>query len=40
MPRRHTKDAGLFNPGEELPFATLDTRGDLVVGGVTVGVEL
>lgn len=40
MPRRHTKDAGLFNPGEELPFAVLATGGDIVVGGVTVGVEL
>ncbi|MBK9034666.1 MAG: hypothetical protein IPL61_25940 [Myxococcales bacterium] len=38
--RRHRKDATLFGPGDEVPFTVLSTGGDLVVGGLTVGVDL
>ncbi len=39
QPRRHRKDAGLFEPGQA-PFDVIDTGGRVVVGGVTVGVDL
>lgn len=38
-PRRSTKDAALFDGGV-VPFEAVSTGGDLVVGGLTVGVEL
>jgi long-chain fatty acid transport protein len=38
--RRHTKDAGLFEPGDALPFMTISTRGHVFATGVTVGVDL
>ena len=40
QPRRHQKDAGLFPPGTAPPFDVLDTGGRVVVGGLTVGVDL
>jgi len=40
MPRRHVKDAGLFGPGEDIPFDVIETRGHILVGGLTVGVGL
>ncbi|HVK78303.1 MAG TPA: hypothetical protein VM734_33590 [Kofleriaceae bacterium] len=40
QPRRHTKDAGRFGPGDAPPFDVLDTGGHVVVGGLTVGVDL
>jgi long-chain fatty acid transport protein len=40
MPRRHTKDADAFDPEEEIPFDVLDTGGQIVVGGLTLGVAL
>ncbi len=40
MARRHTKDLDQFGPGEVLPFFTVKTGGRLIVGGVTVGVDL
>jgi hypothetical protein len=40
VPRRHRKDADAFDPDEEIPFDVLDTRGQVVVGGLTVGMAL
>jgi long-subunit fatty acid transport protein len=40
QPRRHEKDVGLFPPGEAVPFDVLATRGRMVVGGLTVGIDL
>lgn len=40
VPRRHAKDSGRFLPGEDVPFDVLDTGGRVVVGGLTVGVDL
>jgi long-chain fatty acid transport protein len=40
LPRRHTKDASVFGPGDEIPFDVLDTGGHIIVGGVTVGLAL
>lgn len=40
QPRRHEKDVGLFPAGEAVPFDVLDTGGRIVVGGLTVGVDL
>jgi long-chain fatty acid transport protein len=38
--RRHEKDVGLFPPGESVPFDVLATGGRIVVGGLTVGIDL
>ncbi len=38
--RRHEKDAGLFPAGEAVPFDVVDTRGRLIVGGMTMGIDL
>lgn len=38
--RRHTKDAGLFEPDDTLPFMTISTRGHVLASGLTVGVDL
>ncbi len=40
QPRRHTKDAGRFAADEPVPFEVLDTGGRIVVGGLTIGVDL
>lgn len=40
QPRRHAKDAGRFLPGEMAPFDVVDTGGHIVVGGLTLGVDL
>lgn len=40
QPRRHRKDLDRFLPDETAPFDTLDTGGHIVVGGLTVGVDL
>jgi long-chain fatty acid transport protein len=41
LSRRHTKDlTTFFEPGEVVPFSTIDTGGSIVVGGVMVGVDL
>jgi len=38
--RKTTKDPTLLLPGETLPFASASTRGHILVGGVTLGVDL
>ena len=38
--RQHEKDPSLFPAGAELPFVSADTGGRIIVGGLTVGVEL
>jgi hypothetical protein len=40
MPRTHTKDPQRFEPDQELPFDSVATGGRIVVGGVTMGVDL
>jgi long-chain fatty acid transport protein len=40
QPRRHTKDGAIFPPADPPPFDVLDTGGRIVVGGLTVGVDL
>jgi len=40
MPRRHTKDPAQYAAADEMPFTTLNTRGRVVVGGLTVGLDL
>jgi len=39
-PRRHVKDAGRFGPDDPPPFDVIDTGGRILVGGLTVGVDL
>jgi hypothetical protein len=39
MPRRNTKDPALFG-GDPVPFDAISSGGDIVVGGLTVGVDL
>lgn len=40
QPRTHTKDPDAFGPDMPLPFDTISTRGHIVVGGLTLGVDL
>lgn len=40
QPRQHEKDAGLFPAGEAVPFDVIDTGGRVLVGGMTMGVDL
>ncbi len=40
QPRSHTKDPDAFGPDMPLPFETISTRGHIVVGGLTAGVDL
>ncbi|HLU67148.1 MAG TPA: hypothetical protein VKZ63_12780 [Kofleriaceae bacterium] len=40
QPRRHDKDPDAFGPDMPLPFESVATRGRIVVGGVTMGVDL
>jgi long-chain fatty acid transport protein len=40
QPRSHTKDPDAFGPDMPLPFDTIATRGHIVVGGLTLGVDL
>jgi long-chain fatty acid transport protein len=40
IPRRHEKNPDAFDPGEELPFDVLDTKGQVLVGGVCVGLAI
>jgi long-chain fatty acid transport protein len=40
QPRTHTKDNGRFLPEETPPFDVMETGGRIVVGGLTVGVDL
>lgn len=40
VPRTHTKDPAAFDPGTTPPFDTIHTRGRIVVGGMTLGVDL
>ena len=39
-PRSHTKDLDRFDPGDTVPFYRLETDGHILVGGLTVGVDL
>ncbi|HUH05361.1 MAG TPA: hypothetical protein VML75_25365 [Kofleriaceae bacterium] len=39
-PRRHTKDLSIYMPGEIAPFYTTRGSGHILVGGVTVGVDI
>lgn len=38
--RSHTKDPDAFGPDMPLPFDTISTKGHIVVGGLTLGVDL
>ena len=40
IPRRHEKDAGAFDPGDEIPFDVLESRGEVLVGGLCLGLAL
>ncbi len=40
QPRAHAKDAGRFLPEETPPFDVVETGGHIIVGGLTVGVDL
>ncbi len=40
QPRRHEKDMGRFLPEETPPFDVMNTGGRIVVGGLTLGVDL
>ena len=40
QPRRHQKDSGLFPAGEAVPFDVIDTGGRMIVGGLTMGIDL
>ena len=40
QPRSHTKDPDAFGPDMPLPFDTISTRGHIIVGGLTLGVDL
>jgi long-chain fatty acid transport protein len=40
IPRRHEKDASVFDPGEEIPFDVLDTKGQVLVGGFCMGLTI
>ena len=40
VPRSHEKDPDAFGPSMPLPFESVRTRGHILVGGVTVGVDL
>ena len=40
QPRSHTKDPDAFGPDMPLPFDSISTRGHIVVGGLTLGVDL
>jgi long-chain fatty acid transport protein len=39
-PRRHTKELGQYQPGDVVPFYIVDTSGHVLVGGLTVGLDL
>ncbi len=38
--RRHTKDAAAFEPGDPIPFDTMESSGQVLVGGLAVGLDL
>ena len=40
QPRSHQKDPDAFGPDMPLPFESISTRGHIVVGGLTLGVDL
>lgn len=40
LPRRHTKDLDQYEPGEPIPFFSIETEGTMLVGGFTVGIDL
>lgn len=40
MPRTHEKDPAAFGPDVPLPFETMSTDGRILVGGLTLGVDL
>lgn len=40
IPRSHTKDAAAFDPGEVIPFDTMKSSGEVLVGGLAVGLDL
>ena len=40
QPRRHEKDGAVFAPDDPPPFEVIDTGGRIVVGGLTVGIDL
>jgi long-subunit fatty acid transport protein len=40
VPRRHEKDPDAFGPSMPLPFETIHTRGRILVGGLTLGIDL
>jgi hypothetical protein len=39
-PRTHTKDLSLYSDDESIPFYQLRSEGHVLVGGLTVGVDL
>ena len=39
-PRRHTKNLDQYEPGEVVPFYIVDSSGHVLVGGLTVGLDL
>jgi long-chain fatty acid transport protein len=40
IPRRHEKNPDAFDPGDEIPFDVLDTKGEVLVGGLCVGLAI
>jgi long-chain fatty acid transport protein len=38
--RRHTKDLSIYMPGEQVPFFTTRATGHILVGGLTMGVDI
>ncbi len=40
VPRRHTKDPSDYESPDQMPFTTLSTRGRVIVGGLTLGLDL
>lgn len=38
--RTHSKDAGAFEPGDPIPFETMESSGQVLVGGLAVGLDL
>ncbi len=40
VPRRHTKDLDIYDQGEVIPYFSIETEGSMIVGGLTVGIDL
>lgn len=39
-PRNHTKDLSIYMPGEIAPYYSTSTKGRILVGGLTLGVDI